>query len=63
VPPLDAGGHADTSSGRWRVTGDLDTADLLNEVSRQVSKYLWVLEAHLRDGSSVPVQPTGQGPP
>ncbi|WP_436930882.1 DNA starvation/stationary phase protection protein Dps [Halosimplex halobium] len=28
--------------------GDLDTADLLNEVSREVSKSLWFLEAHLQ---------------
>jgi starvation-inducible DNA-binding protein len=27
---------------------DLDTADLLNEVSRDVSKALWFLEAHLQ---------------
>lgn len=28
--------------------GDADTADLLNEVSREVSKHLWFLEAHLQ---------------
>jgi starvation-inducible DNA-binding protein len=28
--------------------GDLDTADLLNEVSRDVSKSLWFIEAHLQ---------------
>ncbi len=28
--------------------GDLDTADLLNEVSREVSKSLWLVEAHLQ---------------
>lgn len=28
--------------------GDVDTADLLNEISRDVSKYLWFLEAHLQ---------------
>jgi len=28
--------------------GDLDTADLLNEVSRDVSKALWFVEAHLQ---------------
>jgi starvation-inducible DNA-binding protein len=28
--------------------GDPDTADLLNEVSREVSKSLWFLEAHLQ---------------
>ena len=30
--------------------GDLDTADLLNEVSRGVSKALWFVEAHLQGG-------------
>lgn len=28
--------------------GDTDTADLLNEVSREVSQHLWFLEAHLQ---------------
>lgn len=28
--------------------GDDDTADLLNEISREVSQYLWFLEAHLQ---------------
>ena len=28
--------------------GDLDTADLLNEVSREVSEALWFVEAHLQ---------------
>ena len=28
--------------------GDLDTADLLNEVSRDISKALWFVEAHLQ---------------
>jgi starvation-inducible DNA-binding protein len=28
--------------------GDVDTADLLNEISREVSKHLWFLEAHLQ---------------
>jgi starvation-inducible DNA-binding protein len=39
------------------VTGqnDLDTADLVNEVSRAVAKSLWFLEAHLQG------QPTGAG--
>lgn len=31
--------------------GDLDTADLLNEVSREVSKMLWFVEAHLQGES------------
>lgn len=30
-------------------TGDLDTVDLLNEVSRDVSKSLWFVEAHLQE--------------
>jgi starvation-inducible DNA-binding protein len=29
--------------------GDQSTADLLTEISRQVDKYLWFLEAHLQD--------------
>lgn len=32
--------------------GDLDTADLLNEVSREVSKSLWFVEAHLQQGQT-----------
>ena len=36
--------------------GDLDTADLLNEVSREVSQQLWFLEAHLQ------TQPVGAVP-
>jgi starvation-inducible DNA-binding protein len=32
---------------------DLDTADLLNELSREIGKYLWFLEAHL------PIQAVG----
>jgi len=37
--------------------GDDDTADMLNEISREVSQQLWFLEAHLqtRPTSSVPV--------
>ena len=48
---------------------DIDTVDLLNEVSREVSEYLWFLEAHLQNQpvSSVPVRPEtgarGQQPP
>jgi starvation-inducible DNA-binding protein len=40
--------------------GDLDTADLLNEVSRDVSKALWFVEAHLQGPPAGPRQPTGQ---
>ena len=29
--------------------GDQDTADLFTEVSRQIDKHLWFLEAHLQD--------------
>ncbi|HEY8504044.1 MAG TPA: ferritin-like domain-containing protein, partial [Gemmataceae bacterium] len=28
--------------------GDMDTADLLTEISRSVDKHLWFLEAHLQ---------------
>jgi starvation-inducible DNA-binding protein len=31
--------------------GDQDTADLLTEVSREVDKDLWFLEAHLQEKS------------
>jgi len=43
------------------VTGqnDLDTADLVNEVSRAVAKSLWFLEAHLQ---GQPAGTTGQPP-
>ena len=47
--------------------GDLDTADLLTEVSREVSKHLWFLEAHLQtqpigtfQGSDSPQSAVGQ---
>jgi starvation-inducible DNA-binding protein len=33
---------------------DLDTVDLLNEVSRDVSKALWFVEAHLQGPAAVP---------
>jgi starvation-inducible DNA-binding protein len=33
---------------------DLDTVDLLNEVSRDVSKALWFLEAHLQGPAATP---------
>lgn len=36
--------------------GDLDTADLLNEVSREVSKVLWFVEAHLQGQGVTPGQ-------
>lgn len=36
--------------------GDLDTADLLNEVSREVSKVLWFVEAHLQGQGITPGQ-------
>ena len=29
--------------------GDADTADLFTQVSREIDKYLWFLEAHLQD--------------
>jgi starvation-inducible DNA-binding protein len=33
---------------------DVDTADLLNEVSRDVSKALWFVEAHLQGPAAAP---------
>jgi starvation-inducible DNA-binding protein len=39
---------------------DLDTADLLNEVSRDVSKALWFLEAHLQGQNGTQGGGTGQ---
>ena len=30
--------------------GDADTADLYTQISREVDKYLWFLEAHLQSG-------------
>jgi|GEM_PF-86513 len=39
-------------------TGDVDTADLLNEVSRDVSTYRWFVEAHLQ---TEPIGATGTG--
>jgi starvation-inducible DNA-binding protein len=29
--------------------GDADSADLFTEVSRELDKYLWFLEAHLQE--------------
>jgi starvation-inducible DNA-binding protein len=29
--------------------GDADTADLFTQISREIDKYLWFLEAHLQD--------------
>src|ERR1700737_2837796 len=31
--------------------GDADTADLFTQISRELDKYLWFLEAHLQDKS------------
>ena len=47
----DRSGEVDTATD----AGDVDTADLLNELSREGSQYLWFLEAHLQ------TQPTAQG--
>ena len=41
--------------------GDPDTADLLNEVSREVSHYLWFPEAHLQT-QPLTTGPSGAGP-
>lgn len=40
---------------------DLDTADMLNEISREVSHYLWLLEAHLQGPTEGRASSTGQG--
>lgn len=40
--------------------GDLDTTDLLNEVSREVSHHLWFLEAHLQGPAEAQVPAGGQ---
>ena len=45
--------------GTAQTYGDLDTADLLNEVSREVSQQLWFLEAHLQTQPVGTVQLTG----
>jgi starvation-inducible DNA-binding protein len=43
-------------------SGDVDTADLLNEVSRDVGKQLWFLEAHLQQsGGQATAPPAGHG--
>lgn len=34
--------------------GDVDTADLLNEISREIGKQLWFLEAHLQSHQAQP---------
>lgn len=40
---------------------DVDTADLLNEVSREVSKQLWFLEAHLQTQPTSTISLSGGG--
>ena len=40
--------------------GDLDTTDLLNEISRETSQYLWFLEAHLQGPAEGQVWGGGQ---
>lgn len=42
---------------------DLDTADLLNEFSRDVSKALWFVEAHLQGGGQGRSPARGRGQP
>lgn len=39
--------------------GDLDTVDLLNEVSRDVAKALWFVEAHLQGPGAAATPATG----
>jgi starvation-inducible DNA-binding protein len=43
--------------------GDVDTADLLNELSRDVSQYLWFLEAHLQTQPIASSQTGTERPP
>jgi starvation-inducible DNA-binding protein len=35
--------------GKTGELGDADTADLFTQLSREIDKYLWFLEAHLQD--------------
>jgi starvation-inducible DNA-binding protein len=44
----DAGKNARDAIGRADELGDADTADLFTEVSRELDKSLWFLEAHLQ---------------
>jgi starvation-inducible DNA-binding protein len=38
-----------TAIGETDELGDADTADLFTQISREIDKYLWFLEAHLQD--------------
>jgi starvation-inducible DNA-binding protein len=46
----DFGKKARTAIAESDDLGDADTADLFTDVSRDVDKYLWFLEAHLQGG-------------
>jgi starvation-inducible DNA-binding protein len=37
------------TAGNTDKLGDADTADLFTQISREVDKYLWFLEAHLQE--------------
>ena len=45
----DLGGKVRAAIGTADACGDKDTADLFTEISRQVDKDIWFLEAHLHD--------------
>ncbi len=45
-------------TGNW---GDADTADLYTEISRDIDKRLWFLEAHLHTPTEVEVEPVKSG--
>jgi starvation-inducible DNA-binding protein len=43
------GKSARTAIDETDELGDADTADLFTQISREIDKYLWFLEAHLQD--------------
>jgi len=45
------GKAARTAIDETAKLGDADTADLFTQISRELDKYLWFLEAHLQDKS------------
>ncbi|MEO7271207.1 MAG: DNA starvation/stationary phase protection protein Dps, partial [Vicinamibacterales bacterium] len=47
----DLGGKVRAAIETADARGDKDTADLFTEISRQVDKNVWFLEAHLHDRS------------
>ena len=42
-------GGADRAIDETDELGDADSADLFTQISREIDKYLWFLEAHLQD--------------